>query len=98
MLPPTQRGTAGAFGIAPPVPRLRRGSLAGATATPPPAYRYAGAGPRSGHGSAEAFALPVGRQGKRGRDGAGAIPGGGSADTRHRPAAPPPPSFTLSGL
>jgi hypothetical protein len=96
-MPQMRLATAGAFGIALPVPRARRaGPSPSATATPPPAYRRDSLGPRFGTLREPSLCL-FGSQGGKGRDWAWARTGGVSEDTRHRPAAPPPPSFTLSG-
>jgi hypothetical protein len=68
-MPQMRLATAGAFGIALPVPRARRaGPSPSATATPPPAYRCDGADPRFGHAS-RGRALLDGRQGRRWVDG-----------------------------
>jgi hypothetical protein len=57
-MPQMRLATAGAFGIAPPVPRARRaGPSPSATATPPPAYRQDSLGPR--FGTLREPALPV---------------------------------------
>jgi len=93
MLPPTQRGTAGAFGIALPVPRARRaGPSPSATATPPPAYRQDSLGHR--FGTLREPALPVLVDKEK-----GAIMGRGpwQATSRLIQDTPPPPPQRSKG-
>jgi len=97
-MPPTQRGTAGAFGIALPVPRLRRGSLAQRDGDAAARLPMRQCRPPLRHAT-RACAPGFGRQGEKAGIGQGPYLAVGVRIQDTGPGGPPPPpSFTLSGL